>query len=121
MAARSPESLSLSSSHAVTSRTIACIAAGSVLRFLPLPPHRSLRRPPERLGASLLVDDGRTYQVFRETVSDAVPAASPTVLVVGFQLKLVHAFRLPHWVFQRCCLLTTPFWSGLPGFSVKLW
>lgn len=24
-------------------------------------------------------------------------------------------------MFQRVCLLTTPFWSGLPGFKVKLW
>jgi hypothetical protein len=28
---------------------------------------------------------------------------------------------LPHWLFQRLCILTTPFWSGFPGFRVKLW
>ena len=43
------------------------------------------------------------------------------MLVVGFQLKVIGAHPVPHWIFQRCCLLTTPFWSGLPGFSVKLW
>ena len=49
------------------------------------------------------------------------PAETPNVLVVGFQLKVIGAHPIPHWIFQRCCLLTTPFWSGLPGFSVKLW
>ncbi len=97
------------------------MAAGSVRQFLTLVRHGSLRRPPERLGQATRVDDGRSYQVFRETVSDAAPDASPTVLVVGFQLKVIRSLRLPHWTFQRCCLLTTPFWSGLPGFSVKLW
>lgn len=105
----------------ITPRVIVQMAVSSGRRFFTLIRHRSLRRPPERLGAAFRVDDGRSYQVFRETVSDAAPAEAPTVLVVGFQLKALRAFRLPHLIFQRCCLLTTPFWSGLPGFAVKLW
>lgn len=114
----SPES---NSSPAVPWRVVAGMAASSARRFLALVRQGNLRRPPERLGQTFRVDDGHGYRIFRETVSDAAPDGSPVVLVVGFQLKLIRAFRLPHWVFQRCCLLTTPFWSGLPGFAVKLW
>jgi hypothetical protein len=100
---------------------IARMAIGSARQFLSLTRHRSLRRPSDRLGRAFRVDDGRSYQIFRETVSDAASPEAPTVLIVGFQLKVICAYRLPHWLFQRFCLLTTPFWSGLPGFSVKLW
>jgi hypothetical protein len=100
---------------------IALLALGSARQFLSLAAHGSLRRPPDRLEQAYWVDDGGVYQVFRETVSDAAPAQLPNVLVVGFQLKVLAAHRLPHWIFQRCCLLTTPFWSGLPGMAVKLW
>jgi hypothetical protein len=100
---------------------IARMAIESARQFLSLTRHRWLRRPSDRLGQAFRVDDGRSYQIFRETVSDAAPSETATVLVVGFQLKVIRAYRLPHWLFQRCCLLTTPFWSGLPGFSVKLW
>ena len=115
---RSPRS---SSSRSVTPGTIAQMAANSASRFVTLARHSQLHRSPIRLGADFRVDDGRSYRIFRETDSDAAPADSPTVLVVGFQLKALRAYRLPHWLFQRCCLLTTPFWSGLPGFAVKLW
>lgn len=102
-------------------RSIAGMAIGSGRRFLSLARHRALRRPPDRLRQAFRVDDGRSYRVFRETVSDAASAETPNVLVVGFHLKVIGAHPIPHWIFQRCCLLTTPFWSGLPGFSVKLW
>jgi hypothetical protein len=97
------------------------LAFGSAKHFLSLARHGSLRRPPQRLGRAYRVDDGRAYEIFRETVSDAAPTDPANVLVVGFQLKVLGAHPVPHWIFQRCCLLTTPFWSGLPGFSVKLW
>jgi hypothetical protein len=97
------------------------MAIASGRHFISLERRRALGRPPDRLGHAFRVDDGRVYQIFRETVSDAAPAETPNVLVVGFQLKVIDAHPVPHWIFQRCCLLTTPFWSGLPGFSVKLW
>jgi hypothetical protein len=105
----------------MTSRSIAGMAINSGLRFISLARRRALSRPPNRLGQAVRVDDERNYQVFRETVSDAAPVETPNVLVVGFQLKVIGAHPLPHAIFQRCCLLTTPFWSGLPGFGVKLW
>lgn len=102
-------------------RSIARMAFGSSRQFLSLTRHRSLHRIPDHLGNAVRVDDGREYRIFRETVSDAAPAEPPNVLIVGFRLKLLGAHPVPHWIFQRCCLLTTPFWSGLPGFAVKLW
>lgn len=104
-----------------SARSIARMAIGSGRHFLTLARHRSLHRLPDHLGEAFQVDDGRSYQVFRDTVSDEAPLETPNVLVVGFQLKLLGAHPVPHWIFQRCCLLTTPFWSGLPGFAVKLW
>jgi hypothetical protein len=121
MNVQTPDRLETKPPETLSRRMIAGMALGSARRFVSLERHRSLRRPPERLGQSFRVDDGRSYRIFRETVSDAAPATAPVVLVVGFQLRAIRAFALPHWIFQRCCLLTTPFWSGLPGFSVKLW
>jgi hypothetical protein len=63
------------------------------------------------------------FEVFRETVSRAPDRedAEHVVLVVGFRLRLIGAFAPAHWLFQRACIMTTPFWSGLRGFRVKLW
>lgn len=107
--------------HKPSAGAVARLALGSARCFLSLVARGSLRRPPDRLGQAYRVDDSGVYQIFRETVSDAAPAESPNVLVVGFQLKVIKAHRLPHWLFQRCCLLTTPFWSGMPGMAIKLW
>ncbi|MFA5051863.1 MAG: hypothetical protein WC544_02245 [Patescibacteria group bacterium] len=62
------------------------------------------------------------YAIFRETVS-TVPHRNeqPAVLVFGFRLKLIGSNIFFHWLFQRVCILTTPFWSGFPGFHTKLW
>jgi hypothetical protein len=100
---------------------IARLAIASCRSFLRLVAGGSLHRPPERLGRAYRVDDDATYQIFRETVSEAAPPTDPAVLVVGFRLKVIGSRALPHWLFQRGCLLTTPFWSGFPGFAVKLW
>lgn len=96
------------------------MALDSVRRFLGSTALRLLHRSPERLVHRYPVDDGGVSLLFRETVSEAAPVLVPNVLVVGFQLRVIRRFRLVHWVFQRCCLLTTPFWSGLPGFGIKL-
>lgn len=100
---------------------IARLAGTSCRHFLRLAAGGALHRISGRLGRAYWVDDGGTYQIFRETISDAAPPADPTVLVVGFRLKVIRSLALPHWLFQRGCLLTTPFWSGFPGFAVKLW
>lgn len=101
--------------------SIAWLAVISIGRFLRLAWNRQLLRRRDRLGQLYRVEDGHAYAIFRETVSNATRADEPTVLVVGFRLRALHANRMPHWIFQRLCILTTPFWSGFAGFRVKLW
>jgi hypothetical protein len=79
-----------------------------------------LRLATGRLGCSYCLCDGRSYRVFRETVRP-LPDEQRTVIEVGFRLKLIRSARVPHWIFRRLCILTTPFWSGLAGFGTKLW
>lgn len=97
------------------------VATSSVRGFLGLVSRGQLHLNRERLGRMYAIDQRGTYQIFRETRSDVVENDDSVVLVVGFRLKVLRSFALPHWIFQRLCLLTTPFWSGLPGFRIKLW
>jgi hypothetical protein len=78
-----------------------------------------LRR--DRLGVLFHIGEHGDYAIFRETTGDDGVAGEPCVLVVGFRLRALGAIPALHWLFQRVCLLTTPFWSGFPGFRVKLW
>jgi hypothetical protein len=75
----------------------------------------------ERKGLILEINGKGNYKVFRETRLVAKSEDEPIVLVVGFRLKLIGSNRVSHYLFQRICIITTPFWSGLPGFYVKLW
>lgn len=43
------------------------------------------------------------------------------MIEVCFRLRLIGSARAPHWLFQRLCIFTTPFWSGFDGFGTKLW
>jgi hypothetical protein len=104
-----------------TTRSIFILAAASTLRFLRLAATRRLRLRRDRLGQSYRIDRGGTYAIFRETVSDDGTAGGRVVLVIGFRLRFLRSWRLPHWLFQCVCILTTPFWSGFRGFRVKLW
>src|SRR5688500_4474445 len=92
----------------------------SIRSCLGLIADRSLHHRRDRIGSLYNIEDAGTYSIFRETVSD-IPADDSSVLVVGFRLRGVRSLAALHWLFQRCCLLTTPFWSGFPGFRVKLW
>lgn len=96
------------------------LIASSLVGFLRLARSRELRLRRERLGRSYNLCDGHRYSVFRETVRP-LPVGSRTVIEVGFRLRLIGSARAPHWLFQRLCILTTPFWSGLEGFGTKLW
>lgn len=97
------------------------LAALSTARFPRLAGTRTLRLRRDRLGQSYGIDRGGTYRIFRETVSDDGTSGRRVVLVVGFRLRVLRSNPLLHWVFQRLCILTTPFWSGFRGFRVKLW
>ncbi|MDD5040502.1 MAG: hypothetical protein PHY34_05130 [Patescibacteria group bacterium] len=76
----------------------------------------------DRIGTLYSVSPYGTYTIFRETVSQLPRTQDASaVLVFGFRLKLIGSNPFFHWLFQRVCILTTPFWSGFRGFRVKLW
>ena len=97
------------------------LAASSVVRFLTLVSRRSLLRSRDRLGAVYRIDGRGHYRVFRETVRRDAPGGPECVLVVGFRLRGIGRNALLHALFERVCIVTTPFWSGFAGFSTKLW
>jgi len=93
----------------------------SLRRFFVLIFRGSLLMPRKRLGTLLEVENRGAYEIFRETVNAQRLQASPVVMVVGFRLKAIGSSPMLHYLFQRVCIITTPFWSGLPGFYIKLW
>lgn len=74
-----------------------------------------------RRGQLYDIEDAGRFAIFRETIQTKPLDAEPVVLVIGFQLKLIGSNGFLHWLFQRACIITTPFWAGLRGFRVKLW
>jgi hypothetical protein len=71
------------------------------------------------------MSDGRAYVPFRHTRkgpafwSDEQP---PAVLQPRFHLGPLPARRRRlHRLFRVVCIITTPFFVGLPGFRSKLW
>jgi hypothetical protein len=78
------------------------------------------------LGQPLTMSDGRTYVPFRHTRRgpSVDPGASDrsAVLQPRFHLALLPARRRwLHALFRVVCIVTTPFFVGLPGFRSKLW
>jgi hypothetical protein len=78
------------------------------------------------LGRPLVMSDGRSYVPFRHTrraPGDHPPAAGPpAVLQPRFHLAVLPARRRRlHALFRVVCIVTTPFFVGLPGFRSKLW
>lgn len=106
---------------AISLNSVPRLAATSARSFPGLAARHQLHRDHQITGASFEIDDAGIYEVFRDTRSEVDWPEPPVVLVVGFRLKVIRSNPLAHWLFQRACLLTTPFWSGLPGFKVKLW
>jgi hypothetical protein len=103
-----------------THRSGAWLVLSSLAAFPGLVARHSLRLRTERVGCSYHLFDGHSYRVFRETTRPLgdVPR---TVIEVGFRLKVIRSAAVPHWLFQRLCILTTPCWSGFDGFGTKLW
>jgi len=79
----------------------------------------------ERVGMTLRTSDGRTYVPFRHTRKDASrwsTSSSPAVLQPRFHLTVLAPRRTRlHQLFRVLCIITTPFFVGLPGFRSKLW
>ncbi len=82
---------------------------------------RSLYQSRRRLNKIYSLEKTGDYKIFRETVSRKDLDDQPVILIVGFRLKMIKSSPLLHRFFQRVCVLTTPFWSGLAGFKIKLW
>lgn len=97
------------------------LALISIGQFMTLVFRGQLKLDHHRLGQLYQIESQGTYAIFRETHSSQNFPDSPVVLVVGFRLKLIGLNPLMHWLFQRLCILTTPFWSGFKGFRIKLW
>ncbi|HUY76446.1 MAG TPA: hypothetical protein VMV29_06720 [Ktedonobacterales bacterium] len=97
------------------------LGGSSVGQFFDLIRSDSLHLRRNRLGGLYCSERNGQYRVFRETVNTQQLVTNPVVIVVGFRLRWIHANPVFHWVFQRLCILTTPFWSGLRGFHIKLW
>lgn len=93
----------------------------SVVQFLRLIKGNYLHLQHDKLGELYYIDSKGIYQIFRETTCDSNPKDPLAVLIVGFRLRLIRSIPFFHWLFQRLCILTTPFWSGFSGFKVKLW
>lgn len=95
------------------------LAALSVAGCIRLAARGSLHLSGEYLNRTFRVHNA-DYRVFRDTVAP-LETAERTVLVVGFRLKVIRSSKVWHWLFQRLCIVTTPFWSGFDGFREKLW
>lgn len=100
---------------------IISLEIASVLGFARLVGAGKLHLRAERLRKQYKVENAGVYEIFRETISSQTIKEEKAVLVVGFQLRLIGKNVFLHWLFQRLCILTTPFWSGYRGFRVKLW
>ena len=97
-------------------------AARSAVRFVVLVARRRVLMPRDRLGRMIAVVADRRFEPFRETaLAGPAPAPEAAVLWVRFHLRGPGTRRWAHWLFQRVCIVTTPFWVGVPGFRVKLW
>ncbi|HML23315.1 MAG TPA: hypothetical protein PKD09_16795 [Aggregatilinea sp.] len=78
---------------------------------------RHLRFPRGRIGQGLVMEDGRSFTIFREirAVLFEHPAEGAT-----FRVRFRVAGMSPAQN-KRFSLLPIPFFAGLPGFRAKLW
>jgi len=93
----------------------------SITYFLRLVFSWSLHIGKQHLWEKYTVNDGKTYTVFRETISDKEYGEKEVTLIIGFRLRLIGNSSLFHWLFQHLCVLDTPIWVGFPGFKTKFW
>ena len=80
---------------------------------------RRVHQPRDLTGRRLHFADGTSAVVFRETRLERPALSQPTVLVVGFRLRLVRGRG--HAVVRPASALSTPLFAGFPGFASKLW
>lgn len=93
----------------------------SIAYFIKLVLSWSLHTSKQHLWNLYTVSDGKTYMVFRETVSDKEYSEKEVTLIIGFRLRLIGKSGFFHWLFQHLCVLDTPIWVGFKGFKTKYW
>jgi hypothetical protein len=81
---------------------------------------RRLHEPTTNVGRRVGWADGTASTVYRETVAEGPPTATPTTLVVSFRLRRVRSGWL-HALFRFESELNTVLFAGFPGFVSKLW
>jgi hypothetical protein len=96
-------------------------ALTSVIKFSELAFFKRIHLKKKNIGVNYILPGHGVYKIFRETVGEDKRHEKKVSFVVGFRLRLIGSHAFLHWVFQRVCIVTTPFWSGLRGFHIKLW
>jgi hypothetical protein len=81
--------------------------------------HR-IHQPADNLGRCISFANGRTAQIYRETVIDGPPPRLPAVLVVCFRLRGIRR-GWGHRLFRLESELNTVLFAGFPGLVSKLW
>jgi len=80
---------------------------------------------PDHVGRPLRMSDGTTYVPFRNTRKEEAAWSTdhpPVILQPRFHLEVLRPGRRRlHSLFRVMCIITTPFFVGLPGFRSKLW
>lgn len=107
--------------NAMPAGRITTMAFRSLGNFFQLALRGLLHMQKERHGFACEIDGKGKFEAFGETVNAGCIEEGPVVMIVGFRLKHLGYNSLLHSVFQHICVITTPFWSGLPGFHIKLW
>jgi hypothetical protein len=97
------------------------LALYSCYRFIGLAAHGRMHKRSDRLAETYVIEGGGSYSIFLDTNCHDSISDPSTVLVVGFRLRWINSNRLLHKIFRRVCIISTPIWSGFPGYRVKLW
>jgi len=78
-----------------------------------------LHFPKERVGETIIMEDGQQFVVFRHAIVEPNPG-QPTIPEATFRVRFRIAGMSPKQNI-RFSLLPIPFFVGLPGFRSKLW
>lgn len=82
--------------------------------------NRKIRQPGDHVGKLIAFGDRTSSRVYRETVRINPNLTDPTVLIVCFRLRHVHAGWM-HALFRAESELNTLLFAGFDGFVSKLW
>jgi hypothetical protein len=98
-------------------------ALHSLRRGFGLTVREGVAHPRGLIGREVEMRDGHRFVVFRHTVvGQDAGEGDPAVLIVRFRFWIPGSrFAWFHSIFRPLCIITTPFFVGVPGFRIKLW